>query len=213
MDDDVNVGTLCNILYILERCVGVHTETKPHMRRHQQNAVSTGLLGLLSHLNGFCGIFAVNTGDDGHLVAALLCTDLNNTLTLCTCQAGNLTGMAVTNETLDSLSIEALDPTQVSTELWFIDCIIVIHRNRYCREDSFEIFNLSHDFDLLFAWNNVELPDSVGRASRALMSSCSAIVCFAMSMLYHDSGSIVNRIKRLCKSLHAFCNLLHNRVK
>jgi len=149
VDDDVDVGTLGNVLDVLERSVGVHAEAQPHVGGHQQDAVSAGFLGFLGHLDGLGGVLAVDTGDDGHLVAALFGADLNNALALCTGQAGDLAGVAVANQALDSLAVEALDPTQVSAELGLVDGVVIVQGDGNSGENGLESLNLSHDKYLL----------------------------------------------------------------
>ena len=126
VNDDIDIRALCHVLHILKRCVRMHAKAQPHVRRHQQDSVRSGFLCFLCHLNGFYGVLAVDSGDDRHNIAAFLAADFNHTLPLRTGKPCDLTCMAVAHQSLDSLIIESLHPTEVSTELRFIDCIVVI---------------------------------------------------------------------------------------
>ena len=83
MDNNINICALCHVLNILERSIWVHAEAQPHMRRHKKDSVSSGGLCLCCHLDGFLGVFTVYAGDNGHHIAAFLCTDFYDTLALC----------------------------------------------------------------------------------------------------------------------------------
>ena len=154
VDDDVDVCTLGNVLDVLEGSIRMHSEAEPHVRRHEQDAISAGFLGFLRHLDGLDGVLAVDTGDDGHHITALFGADLGDSLALGTAQAGDLTGVAVADEAFDSLAIEALDPAEVYAEFFFVDAVVVIERNGHCGEDGLEIFNLSHDIISLNSFIN-----------------------------------------------------------
>ena len=149
VDDDIDVSALCHVLDVLERSIRVHAETEPHMRRHKEDPVCAGFLGFCCHLDGFLCILAVHTGDDRHDIAALLCADLNDSLSLSSCEACDLACVTVADKTLDPLIVEALDPAEIYAELFLVDGIVVIQRNGNCREDSFEILNFCHDFSPL----------------------------------------------------------------
>ena len=75
--------------------------------------------------------------------------DLNDSLSLSSCEACDLACVAVADKALDPLIVEALDPAEIYAELFLVDGIIVIQRNGNCREDSFEILNFCHDFSPL----------------------------------------------------------------
>ena len=121
VDDDIDVSALCYVLYILERCIRVHAEAEPHMGRHKEDAVCAGFFGFSCHLDGFLGILAVHAGDDGHDIAALLSADLCDALSLSSGQACDLACVAVAYKSFDSLAVEALDPAEIYSELFFVD--------------------------------------------------------------------------------------------
>ena len=150
VDDDVDVSALGDILDVLEGGIGVHAEAEPHVRGHQEDAVSAGFLRLFRHLDGLDGVLAVDTGDDGHHIAALFGADLGDSLALGAAQAGDLAGVAVADEAFDSLAVEGLDPAQVLAELFLVDGEVVVEGDGNCREDSLEGLNFSHDHNLLF---------------------------------------------------------------
>ena len=217
VDDDVDVSTLSNVLDILEGSVGVHAEAQPHVRGHQQDTVCTSLLGFLGHGDGLGGVLAVDARDDGHHVAALLRADLDDTLALGTGQAGDLTSVAVADQTFDSLAVEALDPAQISAELRLVDGVIVVQRNGHSGEDGLERFNLSHNENLLLSKINVVLVFVLDRRSRFgdhLARRCLwALLCnrlFSVTLLYHGCKPFVNKKQPPCKVLHIACNALHN---
>lgn len=149
VDDDVDVGALGHVLDVLEGGVGVHAEAQPHMGGHEQDAVGAGGLGLGGHFDGLLRVLAVDTGDDGHDVAALLGADFHHTLALGPGQAGDLTSVAVAHQALDALAVEALDPAQIDAELSLIDGVVVVQGNGYRRENGLEGFDFSHDKFLL----------------------------------------------------------------
>ena len=136
------------------------------MGRHEQDAVCTGFFCFACHLDGFLGILAVDTGDDGHHIAALFSADLGNSLALGTGQAGDFAGVAVADKAFDSLAVEALDPAEIYAEFFFVDAVVVIERNGHCGEDGLESFNLSHDIISLNSFINSDfLVASAGRSS------------------------------------------------
>ena len=181
MDDDIDIGAFGNFLNEVEGSIGVHAEAEPHVRGHEQDAVSAGFLCFARHLDGFVGVLAVQTGNNGHLVAALLGADLGDSFALGAGEAGDLAGVTVANETLDALIVEALDPAEVSAELGLVDGVVLVEGYGYCGEDSFEVLDLSHCFDLL--WVVLFYVSSLSQLrvhppSRAgLMSTSRAIVC------------------------------------
>ena len=219
VDDDVDVSTLSNVLDILEGSVGVHAEAQPHVRGHQQDAVCTSFLGFLGHGDGLCGVLAVDARDDGHHVAALLRADLDDALALGTGQAGDLTGVAVADQTFDSLAVEALDPAQISAELRLVDGVIVVQRDGHSGEDGLERFNLSHNENLLLSKINVVLVFVLDRRScfgdhlarRCLwVFLCNRLL--SVTLLYHGCKLLVNKNQPPCKVLHTACNALHNLI-
>ena len=111
VDDDVDVSSLCNIFYILERCIRVHTESQPHMWWHKKDSVSSCFLRFFCHLDRLCCVLTVNTGDDCHNVSTLFCTDLYNTFSLCSCKSCDLSCMSVTYKSVHSFSVECFDPS------------------------------------------------------------------------------------------------------
>ena len=145
MDDDVDVSALCDVLYILERSVRVHAEAEPHMRGHKEDAVSAGFFSFCCHLDGFLCILAVDTGDDGHDIAALLSADLCDALSLSSGEACDLACVAVAYKAFDALAVERLDPAKVYAELLLVDGVVLIQRNGNCREDCLECLNFCHD--------------------------------------------------------------------
>ncbi len=192
----------------------MHAEAEPHVRRHEQDAVSAGFLGFLRHLDGFDGILAVDAGDDGHHVAAFLGADLGDSLALGAAQAGDLAGVAVADEAFDSLAIEALDPAEVYAEFFFIDGVVIIQRDGNCRENGLEGFNFSHDFFSFRLIVNIncfpvrisvsQIPSRAGLGSRAAQT----FVAYGCIIAFHFS--LVNKTGPVCNFLHKACKYLYN---
>ena len=48
---DIDICAFCNILYIFEWSIRIHTKSEPHVRRHKKDCVSACCLSLSCHLD------------------------------------------------------------------------------------------------------------------------------------------------------------------